>query len=600
MISKVSHRKDNKSSFGDIAKYIANLSRTGPIPQGREVASFEAGKTPFDELSAYISDSKAAGKKVGLLLVTNCLHDEYDLAVAEIKATQALNKRAKSNKTYHLIVSFRENENPSPEMIKEVEEAFCDALGFSDHQRITALHVNTENPHIHIAINKIHPKTFRLHEPYYDYYTRDGVCRKMELKYGLEVDNGVDFDGKSKNQAVKKGLSSDAAAMEKHSGLMSFETWVKEAGPAEALGKVLKSPDASWDLVHRALSEYDLVMRKRGAGLVISSRSGKLFVKASDVLREAGKGAIEKKLGVYAEPSAEILRAKAEEQYHVRVLHNHGERDALYRQYQKERAERETRKTLDLQSLREKRSARLLDISGDFARRRERVRRDSLLGKQRKRSVYSKLGEERLKAVNAVVADTCEKRRSIYAENKGFSWQDYLIREAVTGNDVALRVLRSNSKKVQNDTARDSFAGDQRQTPDFLYRNLSSRVCKNGDVFYQVDGGVIRDEGGRISVENMSDQGLEMALRMSKIRFGNLLNIDGSQEFKARVVQVAARSGIEIEFSGPEMEATRKALLYDPRKEPGVEKTVGQTVRKAKDKEKGMEVEEDKGPELDF
>ena len=48
------------------------------------------------------------------------------------------------------------------------------------------------------------------------------------------------------------------------------------------------------------------------------------------------------------------------------------------------------------------------------------------------------------------------------------------------------------------------------------------------------------------------------------------------------------------------MEATRKALLYDPRKEPGVEKTVGQTVRKAKDKEKGMEVEEDKGPELDF
>ena len=125
MISKVSHRKDNKSSFGDIAKYIANLSRTGPIPQGREVASFEAGKTPFDELSAYISDSKAAGKKVGLLLVTNCLHDEYDLAVAEIKATQALNKRAKSNKTYHLIVSFRENENPSPEMIKEVEEAFA-------------------------------------------------------------------------------------------------------------------------------------------------------------------------------------------------------------------------------------------------------------------------------------------------------------------------------------------------------------------------------------------------------------------------------------------------------------------------------------------
>ena len=607
MIAKETSRKDSKSAFGDLAKYVAGLVQGGPIPQDGKIPVFEPGKTAFDDLSSYISDSKQAGKKVGLLFISNCSNNDYDLAVAEIKATQALNTRSKSNKTYHLILSFREYDNPTSEMVKEIEEAVCDALGYGEHQRIAALHVNTEHPHIHIAINKIHPKTFRVHEAYRSYHTLSDVCRQMEQKYGLQVDNGIDFDAKKKNSAVKKGLSPDAANMEKHSGLMSFETWVKEAGPAEALRTVLGSPDASWELVHGALSKYDLVLRKRGAGLVISSRTQKLFVKASDVLREAGKGAIEKKLGPYAPPSDEIIRAKAKHQYHVRALHNHGERDVLYHRYQKERAECKTRKTEDLRSLSGERLARLAVISGDFALRRERVRTDNLLGRQQKRSVYSKLRDERLRAINDIVADTCEKRRSIYAANKQLSWQDFLIREAVRGNNVALQVLRSNSKKVANDTARDSFAGDQRQTPDFLYRNLSSRVCKNGDVLYQVDSGVIRDEGGKISVENMSDDGLEMALRMSKIRFGNRLNIDGSEEFKARVIQVVAKAGMEIEFSNPEMEATRKALMYDPRKEPG-EQTIEQTMKKEDDKEEELEVEQDiemeqdqyKEAELDF
>jgi hypothetical protein len=597
MISKVSERKDNKSNFGDIAKYVAGLSPTAPIPPGGEVPVFEPGQTAFDDIASYISDSKRDGKKVGLILVANCRHNEYDLAVAEIKATQALNTRAKSNKTYHLILSFRENDNPAPEMIKEIERSFCDALGFGEHQRIAALHVNTEHPHLHIAINKIHPKTFRLHNPFRDYYIRDRVCREMEQKFGLCVDNGVDFDAKKKNKAVKKGLSPEAAAMEKHSGLMSFETWVKNAGPAEALSKVLKGPDASWELVHRALSRYDLVMRKRGAGLVISSRSRKLFVKASDVLREAGKGGIEKKLGPYAEPSDEIMNAKAKHQYHVRALHNHNERDALYRQYQKERAELKTRKVLDLRSLSEERSARLSDISDDFARRRERVQRDTLLGKQGKRSVYSKLRKERILAIDAVVADIGDKRRSIYAANKQLLWQDYLVREAVNGNDVALQVLRSNTKKIENDTQGNSFVGEKRDTPDFIYRNLPSQICKNGNVFYQVDGGVIRDEGERISVDNMSDQGLTMALRMSTIRFGNLINIDGSDEFKTRVVQVAAQTGMEIEFSNQAMEAARKALVNDATNEAFRQKTVDQTVKKTKDKEEIM-VEHDNGPEL--
>ncbi len=600
MIAKETSRKDSKSAFGDLAKYVAGLVQGGPIPQDGKVPVFEPGKTAFDDLSSYISDSKQAGKKVGLLFISNCSNNDYDLAVAEIKATQALNTRSKGNKTYHLILSFRENDNPTSEMVKEIEEAFCDALGFGEHQRIAALHVNTEHPHIHIAINKIHPKTFRVHEAYRSYHTLSDVCRQMEQKYGLEVDNGIDFDAKKKNPGIK--LGPEAAAMEKHSGLMSFETWIKR-GPAKALREILSRPDASWEQVHRSLAKYDLVMRKRGAGLVISSRTRKLFVKASDVLREAGKGAIEKKLGPYVEPSDEIMKRKAKLPYYAKALHNHNERDALYQKYQKERSERETRKTLDLRSLREERSTRLSGISEDFERRRERVRLDTLLGKRRKRSVYSKLREERLEAVNGVVADIGGKRRSIYAENKGITWQDYLIREAVDGNSVALQVLRSNSRKAERDIPRDSFDGPRRK-PDFLYWNLSPRVYKNGDVFYQVDGGVIRDEGEKISVENMSDEGLKMALEISTARFGSLLNVDGSREFKARVVQVAAEAGLEVEFSLPWMQAALEALMPDPGKEHGLVDEPGNERDMAKKQGKGrgrdLEIELEREKEMDI
>jgi Relaxase/Mobilisation nuclease domain len=43
------------------------------------------------------------------------------------------------------------------------EERFCKALGFAEHQRISVVHHDTDNVHIYVAINKIHPTTFTIH-----------------------------------------------------------------------------------------------------------------------------------------------------------------------------------------------------------------------------------------------------------------------------------------------------------------------------------------------------------------------------------------------------------------------------------------------------
>ncbi len=59
------------------------------------------------------------------------------------------------------MVSFREGERPTREQLADIEDRLCGALGFAEHQRVSAVHQNTDNWHMHIAINKVHPRTPR-------------------------------------------------------------------------------------------------------------------------------------------------------------------------------------------------------------------------------------------------------------------------------------------------------------------------------------------------------------------------------------------------------------------------------------------------------
>jgi Relaxase/Mobilisation nuclease domain len=69
-------------------------------------------------------------------------------------------------------MSLRAGENPDAKTLRVIEERFCKELGYAEHQRISVIHHDTDNVHIHVAINKIHPKTLTLHDPVRDYKKR--------------------------------------------------------------------------------------------------------------------------------------------------------------------------------------------------------------------------------------------------------------------------------------------------------------------------------------------------------------------------------------------------------------------------------------------
>ena len=91
----------------------------------KRVAMKSVKKSSFTALLAYLLGQQGKAERVGLVNVSNCHSIDPQWAGFEVKATQEQNTRAESDKTYHLLVSFRAGENPSPEVLETIEERIC-------------------------------------------------------------------------------------------------------------------------------------------------------------------------------------------------------------------------------------------------------------------------------------------------------------------------------------------------------------------------------------------------------------------------------------------------------------------------------------------
>lgn len=551
------------SDFGQLAAYITGHAMQ-PGQRASQPGTFadEASASSFGRVASYITGlgpgrghKKREAHAISCVRITNCHADDVVLAVKEIKATQALNKRAKGDKTYHLIISFREEdkEKLTDSVLCEIEKAFCDALGYSDHQRISAVHTDTDNLHLHLSINKVHPERLTCHDSYNDYYVRDSLCRELEKRFQLSVDKGV------KDRRRGQNLPDKASALEKHSGLGSFASWVR-SGPRDALKAVLTQSGVTWEDVHRTLARYDLTIRKRGAGFVLSHRTRKLFCKASAISREASKEALEQRLGPYREPTPEIAALAAEESYTPRPLHTHPDREALYQRYLQAQAENRLRKSEALSGLKEERVGRLAEIKAAYQKRRLEIIGDNLVRKAAKRKLHAANSRQRREAIARVEEGIRRRRQETHAAQKSCTWQEYLIIQAMGGDEKALAVLRSSKGKSQDSPASQALAGDRSAERPLVYPHLKPEINKTGQVLYQVGSGSIRDDGSLLHLDDPDDQTIVMGLRMAQQKFGSGLKVEGGEIFRVRVVQIAVSHKMEVTFLDPQLEAVRQSL----------------------------------------
>lgn len=286
----------------------------------------------FAALAHYIAGAREEGEKLDCFWMVNCNAgdglDDLNLAIKEVEATQAGNRRAGPSKTYHLMVSFAAEEKPDAAALKDMEREFAKALGFEDHQRVCGAHANTGHYHFHVAYNRIHPETLRALTPWNDYRKLETCARAMEKKYGLSVALGMsDYEAKVGRQG-DAGRRYEAQTWEQ-----SFQSYVLEH--RDTLVKAANTA-RDWQGFHRALGDIGLGIKPRGNGCVIYNAAldakGETM-KPSLVDRSLSFAALKKRLGPYLAPDQEQAAKPVKRCYKPRPLTRHPGQSALWRRY---------------------------------------------------------------------------------------------------------------------------------------------------------------------------------------------------------------------------------------------------------------------------
>ena len=304
--------------FGRLGEYITREQHKPDAAERAQLALADrtaAGEAGIWQRTAdYILDAVHGGERVSAVRITNCGADDIETAITEIVALQSRNQRARGARTYHLVVSFPPGEKPPIEVLHNIEDELCKAIGLGRHQRISAVHTDTQHLHMHIAINQVHPETLACIEPWYDKRRLMQACERLEIKHGL-----IRTNHKKECKTPRQALRADA--MERHGGLMSLGGWIRQEASAALLNAV--ETGQGWQDLHAALQEYGLEIRPRGAGLVIVERGSGLRVKASSIDRELSARALEKRWGTFVrpDPTARVEPVKARQSYRRGPMH---------------------------------------------------------------------------------------------------------------------------------------------------------------------------------------------------------------------------------------------------------------------------------------
>jgi hypothetical protein len=191
----------------------------------------------------------------------------------------------------HYVLSWKENERPSPAQVEEAVGIFLKEMGLEDHQAIYGLHADTVNLHVHVMVNRVHPVARIEHVQGWE---RERHGRYQVLDTG-EVERGQpeQWEHDSAHGGIDRLRQPEQAKrdMEERTGEKSAERIaIEEAAP------ILREA-TSWSDVHLRLAEIGMRYEKVGSGAVVFV--GDVGVRASRTDRAASLSKMEKRLGQF-------------------------------------------------------------------------------------------------------------------------------------------------------------------------------------------------------------------------------------------------------------------------------------------------------------
>ena len=201
----------------------------------------------------------------------------------------------------HWIFSWQEGEQPTREQVDEDVDIFLRHMGLTGHQTVYALHYDTDNYHLHIAVNRMNEETGKVVQPHkgFDIDAAHRILALIEHGQGWKpqekaryvvLENGELARRKSGREIKPRQAALD---VEHATGEKSAQRIAQERGH-----DIIRDAD-SWEDMHRKLAKAGLRFEKKGSGAVILV--GDIAVKASSVDRAFSMKKLCRKWGEFTE-----------------------------------------------------------------------------------------------------------------------------------------------------------------------------------------------------------------------------------------------------------------------------------------------------------
>ena len=489
-----------------------------------EVPKKSGSQGSFTGLMKYLTNTQGNQARVGDIAMCNLVSEDVRMACIEATAVQKMNTRAKSDKTLHLVMSFPSGEKPTSEVLKKCEAQVVKELGMDDYQRISVVHGDTDNLHVHIVINKIHPKTHNIYEPYQSYKKLAKASIQCEEQFGLIRDN---------HEFVRANVENRIEKIEIHKGEEALCSAIR------TLGSRLSKAE-SWKEFHEILSENKYGVKIRANGLVFFDYQGN-HVKASTVDRNFSKKKLEGKLGEFV-PLENIKNAqdktdqneqteKADE-IHANTI-NQNEKNETENNQQEKQKQTSRKAAKKLHGLAEeslwKEYQELRTDSAGYTQKTRREIYDELYEKNKRNFNRVRLQYKIYRAlkipkfmrsylnmylsmkVKQLKEDALEQARVKYqkAINTKQSWLAFLRDKAEKGNLDALNILIKRNQRSEKKTAEvGNPQNDFSMLKRLIEKNVKlTKVTSNGNKIYVFKRKVIVVTDNKIYVNNAKHSG---------------------------------------------------------------------------------------------
>lgn len=342
IVKVVPGRRDGKTDMKQLTQYITQ----GMGDQVRQ----EAG---FGQLTEYMAaDENVYGEQKCVAVALHGLGNLEDAAV-ELYAVAAKNTRV-TDPVLHLVASWPEFERPSNDEIFWAGRQLLKALNLHEHQSIMAIHGDTDNVHVHIEVNRVHPVTFRAQHLPWLHKTLHREARRIEIAKDWFHDTGLfvvqrSADGKKfvvpntahvetpdivhgRLPARERGVGSEGAgdvemqdvtryridAPDAGGGRQHMDVWSDERSLISVCRDVVVDEvmaaldvDPTWDAFHHVLAAHGMQLRQSGAGAwqlqAMKAADGEVIrLPASKALRKLQLNTLSDRLGAFIPASGPL------------------------------------------------------------------------------------------------------------------------------------------------------------------------------------------------------------------------------------------------------------------------------------------------------